>query len=87
MSHVKFIYASNTQGVIGYKNKLPWNLREDLLLFKDKTLHQTVMMGSRTYESLPDTLKPIIPNRTTIIVSSQTERYRKVGKVIQKPLE
>lgn len=38
---------------IGYKNALPWHLKEELKLFKANTLHHNVIMGQTTYEGLP----------------------------------
>lgn len=86
MCYVKFIYATNPVGVFGNKNKLPWNLREDLLQFKEKTLFQTVMMGSKTYDSLPESIKPL-PNRKSIIVTSQHDKYKHCGDVISDPIK
>lgn len=86
MVPVKFIYASTKDGVIGDRNKLPWHLREDLLLFKEKTLFSTVMMGSKTYDSLPASMRPL-PNRESIIVTSQKDKYKKVGQVTDNPIK
>lgn len=86
MIPVKFNYASSRNGVIGHDNKLPWHLREDLQLFKEKTLFQTVMMGSKTFDSLPDSIRPL-PNRESIIVTSQKDKYKKHGIVTNDPLK
>lgn len=59
------IVAASTNNVIGVRNKLPWNIPEDLKFFKDKTQGHTVIMGRKTFESLG---KPL-PQRINIVVS------------------
>lgn len=86
MRQVKFIYASTKDGVIGYQNQLPWSLKEDLALFKEKTLHQTVMMGSKTYDSLPAAFRPL-PNRKSVIVTTRPDDYKKFGTVTSDPVK
>ena len=86
MVPIKFIYASSKNGVIGHQNQLPWKLKEDLQLFKEKTLFGTVMMGSKTFDSLPPSIKPL-PNRESIIVSSQQDKYKNFGHVVSDPVK
>lgn len=86
MIPIKFIYASTKDGVIGHQNQLPWRLKEDLQQFKEKTLFGTVMMGSKTFDSLPPSLKPL-PNRDSIIVTSQKSKYSKFGQVVNDPVQ
>ena len=64
------IVAVAKNRVIGAKNQLPWYLPEDLKRFKEKTLHQTVIMGRKTFESLPENFRPL-PQRENIVVSRQ----------------
>ena len=54
--------------VIGRAGKLPWQLPEDMRHFKELTLGQTVFMGRKTYESLPEKFRPL-PGRKNIVVS------------------
>lgn len=68
MKKVNLIYATSINGIIGYKGKIPWHLPEDLESFKEKTLGQTVIMGRKTWESLPASMKPL-PGRSNIVVS------------------
>lgn len=65
---IKLIFASDLNGVIGDGNKLPWNLPEDLERFKELTTGHTVLMGRKTYESLPFYPKGL-PNRKNVVVS------------------
>lgn len=65
---IKAIAAMSENRVIGLKNKIPWYLPYDLKRFKQLTLNQTVIMGRKTWDSLP--IKPL-PNRTNIVLTSQ----------------
>lgn len=54
--------------VIGRDNKLPWHLPEDLAHFKALTTGQAVVMGRKTWESLPPKFRPL-PQRVNIVVT------------------
>lgn len=62
---ISFIVAMDKNHVIGLNNRLPWRLPRDLRFFKEKTMHQTVIMGRKTFDSIG---KPL-PNRKNIILS------------------
>lgn len=64
---MKIIVAYDLNKIIGTGGKLPWKCEEDLQFFKELTTDSTVIMGRRTWESLP--VKPL-PNRTNIILAS-----------------
>lgn len=64
---VKLILASSTNDVIGYKNKIPFHLPDDLKLFKEKTLNSTIVMGRKTFESFPNG-RPL-SERENVVVS------------------
>lgn len=57
--------------VIGVNNQLPWHLPEDLKHFRELTRGATVVMGRKTWESLPDPFRPL-PGRRNIVVSRQS---------------
>ena len=64
---MKLILACDSNGGIGYKNNLPWNkINGDLARFKKLTENQIVVMGRRTWESLPN--KPL-PKRLNIVIT------------------
>lgn len=84
--NVKMIYASTPQGVIGNAGKLPWHIPEDLTLFKEKTLNATVLMGRKTYESLPSSIRPM-PNRTNVVVSRNKTLKIPGVKLIHDPVD
>lgn len=53
------IAATSLNNVIGYKNKIPWYLPEDFKHFKETTQGNVILMGRKTFESLPK----LLPNR------------------------
>lgn len=63
---IYLIAAMSDDGIIGIENKLPWKLRKDLQWFKMNTMGGAVIMGRKTWESLP--IKPL-ENRMNIILS------------------
>ncbi|MDD0837954.1 dihydrofolate reductase [Curvibacter sp. HBC61] len=65
---LKLIFARAANGVIGRDNTLPWHLPEDLTHFKRTTLGCPVIMGRRTWDSLPPRFRPL-PGRQNIVLS------------------
>jgi dihydrofolate reductase len=63
------IWAQARGGVIGSSGGLPWHLPEDLKLFRALTIGSTVVMGRRTWESLPERFRPL-PGRTNVVLTS-----------------
>ena len=64
------IYARGRNGVIGINNQLPWHLPEDLAHFKRATLGCPVIMGRKTWDSLPPKFRPL-PGRANIVITRQ----------------
>lgn len=62
------IVAASQNGVIGKDNSLPWRLPGDLRRFKALTIGHTLIMGRKTYESLPPKMRPL-PGRTTVVLT------------------
>jgi dihydrofolate reductase len=69
---VGMVWAQARDGVIGADGGLPWHLPEDLALFRRLTLGSTVVMGRRTWESLPDRFRPL-PGRTNVVLTSDRQ--------------
>ncbi len=65
---ISIIAAVAANGVIGCQGRLPWCLPEDLARFKSLTMGHTVIMGRRTFESLPH---GALPGRRNIVLSRQ----------------
>lgn len=64
------IYARARNGTIGKEGQMPWHLPEDLAHFKRVTLGQPVIMGRKTWDSLPARFRPL-PGRTNIVITRQ----------------
>ncbi|MEY3201780.1 MAG: hypothetical protein RIR70_1330 [Pseudomonadota bacterium] len=62
---VSIIVAVAANGVIGIENRLPWRLPEDLKYFRRRTMGHPIIMGRKTWESLPHAL----PGRQNLVVS------------------
>lgn len=64
---ISLIAALANNSVIGYRNKIPWYLPEDLKWFKKNTIHKNVIMGRITWESI----KKPLPMRKNIVISNK----------------
>lgn len=64
---MRLILACDLKGGIGYQNKLPWHIPLDLIRFKNLTKNGVVVMGRKTWESLP---KKPLPNRVNVVISN-----------------
>lgn len=65
------ILALADDGTLGHEGKIPWDLPEDLKRFKALTMDHAVIMGRKTWESLPAKFRPL-PGRTNIVLTSQS---------------
>ncbi len=74
---VRLIWAQSSSGVIGRDGGIPWRLPEDMARFKDLTMGHTVVMGRRTWESLPPRFRPL-PGRRNVVLT-RNPRYRAEG--------
>ena len=63
------IAAIGKNNELGKDNDLIWHLPNDLRFFKETTTGKTIIMGRRTFESLPR----MLPNRHHIVLSSSTD--------------
>ncbi len=63
------VWAQAQDRVIGADGGLPWHLPEDLALFRRLTTGSTVVMGRRTWESLPERFRPL-PGRTNVVLTT-----------------
>lgn len=74
---ITLIGALARNRVIGLDNRLPWHLPADLAHFKALTLDKPLVMGRRTWESLPG----LLPRRAHIVVSRDRD-YRAPGALV-----
>lgn len=78
------ILAIDSKNGIGIDNTLPWNVKEEMALFKQKTLNNVVVMGRNTFLSLK---KPLV-NRVNCILSNNKEFIEQINQLkIEKPQE
>jgi dihydrofolate reductase len=66
---ISIVVAHGRNRVIGLAGRLPWHIPSDLQRFKGLTTGAAVLMGRRTFESLPATVRPL-PGRRNLVVSS-----------------
>ena len=66
---ISIIVAIGTNGAIGAKNDLLWKLPNDMRRFKKLTTGHTIIMGRKTFESLP---KGALPDRTNVVITRNT---------------
>jgi dihydrofolate reductase len=71
---ISLIVAMANNGVIGVDNRLPWRLPADLQHFKSITMGKPIIMGRRTWESLPG----LLPGRRHIVITHNRD-YRAEG--------
>lgn len=79
---IALIAAMSENRVIGRGDAIPWHLPKDLRRFRDATMGHPVIMGRKTFETLPAPL----PGRTTIVLTTR-EGYRPEGALVASSLE
>jgi dihydrofolate reductase len=82
MSEIVLVVAIAQNGVIGKKGAIPWHISEDMKRFKALTIGHTVVMGRKTWDSLPR--KPL-PGRVNVVVTRQ-EGWQAEGAVVASSL-
>ncbi len=68
---ISFSVAIDPNKGIGYKNVLPWHIKEELQVFKRNTLFKNIVMGQTTFDNLPGKLK----DRYITVVSLDSEYH------------
>ncbi|QDB70364.1 dihydrofolate reductase [Aeromonas phage CF8] len=77
---ISAIFAIDCYGGMGYENKLPWSpIKEDFAWFKQHTMNKVVVMGYKTWDSLP--VRPLM-NRTNVVLSNRIDTIE--GAVVCK---
>jgi dihydrofolate reductase len=69
---VALVAAVARGGVIGRRGAIPWHLPEDVARFKELTKGHAVVMGRRTWDSLPDRFRPL-PDRRNVVVTRNAD--------------
>ena len=72
---ISIIVATDQNGLIGDGNRLPWHLPADLQFFKKNTLNKPIIMGRKTWDSLPG----LLPDRRHIVISRNHDKNKQQG--------
>ena len=83
--HLTLIAAVARNGALGKDNQLLWQIPEDMKFFRETTRGATVIMGRKTWESLPPRFRPL-PGRRNIVVTHQCD-YPAEGAELAHSLE
>ncbi len=65
---IALIAAISENNCIGKNNTLPWHIPEDMKHFRKLTNGKTVVMGRKTWESIPEKFRPL-PNRKNVVIT------------------
>ncbi|MBI5337217.1 MAG: dihydrofolate reductase [Mycolicibacterium rufum] len=80
---LNLIWAQSSSGVIGRGNGIPWRLPEDMARFKDLTMGHTVVMGRRTWESLPAKFRPL-PGRENVVLTRHADYMAEGARTVTR---
>jgi dihydrofolate reductase len=83
---VGLIWAQTPDGVIGAGNAIPWRLPEDMAHFKATTLGHPVLMGRKTWDSLPPRFRPLVGRRNIVVTRDPqwaVEGAERAGSIAQ----
>ena len=81
---VNMVWAQARGRVIGRHGSLPWQLPEDLKLFRELTMGSTVVMGRPTWESLPGRFRPL-PGRRNVVLTARVGWEPVGAEVVHSP--
>ena len=65
---IQLVWAQDRAGAIGRRGEIPWHVPEDMAHFREVTGTTVVVMGRKTWESLPQRFRPL-PNRHNVVVT------------------
>lgn len=68
---ISLVVAVSANGVIGRAGGLPWRLRDDMAYFQKVTMGHPVVMGRKTYESIPAKFRPLAGRRNIVVSRSR----------------
>lgn len=78
---IGLVWAESDGGVIGKDGVMPWHVPEDLAHFKAVTLDGVVIMGRKTWDSLPPRFRPL-SGRRNIVITRQAEWAAEGAEVV-----
>ncbi|WP_120005927.1 dihydrofolate reductase [Nesterenkonia muleiensis] len=77
--HIGMIWAQARNGVIGAAGTMPWHVPEDMARFRNLTHGSPVIMGRKTWDSLPERFRPL-PGRTNIVITRDDATSRELAE-------
>jgi dihydrofolate reductase len=83
MSRIALVLAMADNGVIGARGAIPWRIADDMRRFKAITMGKPIVMGRKTWDSLP---KKPLPGRTNIVIT-RDRAFRAEGAVVVHSLD
>ncbi|MEU0881500.1 dihydrofolate reductase [Lentzea sp. NPDC005914] len=82
---IGLIWAQAPNGVIGRDGTMPWHIPEDMKHFREITAGAAVLMGRRTWESLPPRFRPL-PGRRNLVLSRTPQEGAETFSSLEKAL-
>jgi dihydrofolate reductase len=82
---IGLIWAQAPDGVIGRDGTMPWHIPEDMKHFREITAGSAVLMGRRTWESLPPRFRPL-PGRRNLVLSRTPQEGAETFPSLEKAL-
>ena len=82
---IGLIWAQAADRVIGRDNAIPWRIPEDMKHFREITAGSAVLMGRRTWESLPPRFRPL-PGRRNLVLSRTPQEGAETFDSLEKAL-
>lgn len=75
----ELIVCCTKDGIIGNNNTIPWHIPEDIKYFRNTTINNIVIMGRKTYESIPN---GYLKNRMNIVITNKYLDYKNNTNII-----
>lgn len=75
------IVAMSMNNVVGVNNDLPWRIPADMNEFKNRTFGHVVLMGRKTWESIPEKFRPLPGRRNCVFTKDRVEERTKDGVI------
>lgn len=82
---ISCIVALDRNGLIGVNGRLPWRLPDDMKWFREQTMGKPVIMGRKTFESIPDRFRPLAGRHN--IVVTRNGLYQAEGVTVVNSIE
>lgn len=83
---IAHIAAVSSNACIGKDGTLPWHIPEDMKFFKETTTGHVVLMGRKTWESIPEKFRPL-PNRKNIVITRKDHYAVPEGVAVYNSIE